>query len=164
MPKEYKELPISGTMKIQVPEKMLKFGKDDKMKLVNTLTKGGTIAGGSSKTIVLIPNPSIQAKILSQGSVRPATKQARENIGKLYENEVKKITKKTKDIGKIISRSISRSGRVTPMSSTSSIRSLSSISSMTGANPKLTYKLAYPDVESFHLKLQPKKRRATRDS
>ena len=92
MPKVYKQLPLAGTIAIEVPKKVLKFAKDGSVRLVNTLTKVGGIAkNGGLPNIKLIPVAGVETKVISQGTLKEASKSARKQMGELYEYERKAV-------------------------------------------------------------------------
>jgi hypothetical protein len=89
MPKEYPELRVAGTIFIEVPQKVLKFGKDGKLSLMTTLTKTGTI--GKHNNIPNIKLFSVEgntSRIRDQGQLLKATKEEREKQGKKKGEEV----------------------------------------------------------------------------
>jgi hypothetical protein len=151
MSKQYGDyLPIAGTIQILIPESVLKFDKGDKLKKVNTLTKGGNISGGKIKNIVLIPVKELEARVSNKGSVRPATKKAIKEQSKYFEDEVnKKIQKST---------TLLKSTRQRP--SDTIILNMSN-RPMPNANIQ-TFRDKYPTQTGYNFKMKVRKQKATR--
>jgi hypothetical protein len=97
MPKNYKELPLSGSIVIDVPRKVLRLEKNDKVVLFDTLTKGGNVKGGKRKTVKLNPIEGSQTKIVSQGIIKPADPKSRQALAGKVESVVNRIERKVED-------------------------------------------------------------------
>lgn len=89
MPKVYPELRVAGTIKVEVPKKVLKLGKKGDVSLINTLTKSGKI-GTHNKipNVIMRGTTGNDSSILDQGSLQPATKSARAKMGIKKQDEV----------------------------------------------------------------------------
>ena len=94
MPKKYNELPLSGTIVIDVPKKILRFDKKDNLVLADTLTKTNQVKGGKSKSIKLIPVAGNQTRIVNPGILKPADKKSRMTLAEKVNDEMAKIEMK----------------------------------------------------------------------
>ena len=94
MPKSYGQLPLSGSIIIDVPRKLLRFDKNDRVVLYNTLTPTKNIAGGNLKTIKLKPIAGNKTIIESQGLLRPSDKKSREELSNKINKKMDKIEMK----------------------------------------------------------------------
>ena len=91
MPKIYTELPLSGSIKIEIPKKVLKATSDDKVVLFNTFTKSKNIAGGRNRAIELLPVNDNKVKVISEGTLKKADKKSREQLASQIKTGMQKI-------------------------------------------------------------------------
>ena len=84
----YGKLPLSGSIVINIPKKVLKLDKNDKIILQNTLTKLGGVSGRYTKTINLKPVTGNKVSIVSQGILRESDKKSRERLSDRINEEI----------------------------------------------------------------------------
>lgn len=93
----YKELPLAGSITIEVPRKLLKFTKKNDVIVVNTLTKSNNLTTkNKTKSIRLIPVTGTTPVIKQVGIIKPADKQSREDLGDQIKAAMKDIKNKLK--------------------------------------------------------------------
>jgi hypothetical protein len=93
----YKDLPIAGSIIIEVPRKLLKFTKKNDVVIVNTLTKTNNLTTtNKTKSIKLIPVSGTKTIIKDPGIIKPADKQSREDLADQINTAMKEIKKKLK--------------------------------------------------------------------
>jgi hypothetical protein len=97
MPKLYTELPLSGSIKIEIPKKVLKATSDDKVVLFNTFTKAKNIAGGRSRAVELLPVNDNKVKVISEGTLKKADKKSREELANQIKTGMKKINEQVNE-------------------------------------------------------------------
>ena len=90
------KLPISGSITIEIPKKMLRMDKHDHIKLMNTLTPSKGIAGGNTKTVKMIPVSGDKTKIISQGISKPSDKKSRDALAEKINTAMDKVEMKLK--------------------------------------------------------------------
>jgi hypothetical protein len=90
------KLPISGSITIEIPKKMLRMDKHDHIKLINTLTPSKGIAGGNTKTVKMIPVSGDKTKIISQGISKPSDKKSRDALAEKINTAMDKVEMKLK--------------------------------------------------------------------
>jgi hypothetical protein len=95
-----KLLPISGSITIEIPKKMLRMDKHDHIKLINTLTPSKGIAGGNTKTVKMIPVSGDKTKIISQGISKPSDKKSRDALAEKINTAMDKVEMKLKKMNK----------------------------------------------------------------
>lgn len=84
----YGKIPLSGSIVINVPKKVLKLDKNDNVVLQNTLTKLKGVSGRYTKTIKLQPVSGDRVSIISQGISKESDKASRERLSERINDEM----------------------------------------------------------------------------
>lgn len=80
-------LPLAGTIKIKIPEKVIKIsGKTNRVSVIKTTTKTGRLKNG---IIQFITDNNNDISVTNKGTMKDSSAKARKELGRKLETELK---------------------------------------------------------------------------